>query len=131
MDTARHPLGLLAAITLTILVAVGALLMGAFLVAIAAGAVPILSSPNLAAVAVVGAAAAAYGALAVIAATGLWLLRAWAWPLAAAVHAIALTGVLIAATTGGPGVHITAGIALSAAGLVALLQARTRDALVR
>jgi hypothetical protein len=129
MDSNRHPLGLLVASSLTLVVALGAILLGAFLFAIAAGAVPILDSPRAAVVAVVGVASLAYGVVALVAAAALWMRRAWAWPLAAAVHLIALSGVLVASATGGPGAHIAAGVTLSAAGFAALVPEETRRAL--
>jgi hypothetical protein len=131
MDSNRHPLGLLVASSLTLVVALGAILFGAFLLAIAAGAVSILDSPRAAVVAVVAVGSIAYGVIALTAAVALWARRAWAWPLTAAVHVIALSGVLVAAATGGPGAHIVAGVTLSAAGLAALVPEETRRAIPR
>lgn len=125
-----RPLTLLVASTLTLVVAVGAVLFGGFLLAIAAGAVALLDDVGMTSPAgLVGVAALAYGGLALVAAAGLWAERAWSWPLAAAVQLVTLTGVIVAASTGGGGPHTTVGLALSMAGLAALLAPDTRRAL--
>jgi hypothetical protein len=129
MDSNRHPLGLLIASGLTLVVAIGAILFATFLFAIAAGVVPILDSPRAALVAVLAVMSLGYGVAAFVAAAALWKRRSWAWPLAAAVHLIALSGVLIAAATGGTGAHTAAGVTLSAVGLAALVPEETRRAL--
>jgi hypothetical protein len=133
-DRAMHarPIPLLLAVTLTLVIAAGALLFGAFLLAVAAGVVPILSGGGPLSVAgLVGAASVAFGLVAVVAAGALWSERGWSWPLAASIHLVALVGVLVALSTGGPGTHVVAGLALSAGGLAALGTAATRQALAR
>jgi hypothetical protein len=123
---------LLLAVTLTLVVAAGALLFGAFLLAIAAGLVALLSGAGpLSVVGFVGGTAVAYGLVAIVAAAALWTGRAWSWPLAAAIHLVALVGVLVALSTGGFGSHIVAGLALSLAGLAALVSSNTRAGLGR
>ena len=118
---------LLLAVALTLVVAAGAMLFGAFLLAIAAGLVALLAGAGpLSVVGFVGGTAVAYGLVAIVAAAALWTGRAWSWPLAAAVHLVALVGVLGAWSTGGFGSHIVAGLALSLAGLAALVSSMTR-----
>lgn len=127
-----RPIPLVLAVTLTLVVAAGALLFGAFLLAIAAGYVAILSgSGPLSVVGLIGAASIAYAFAAIVAAVALWAERAWSWPLAAAIHLVALVGVLVALSTGGFGSHIVAGLALSAGGLAALAPSSTRETLWR
>ena len=128
---ASRPLPLLISTVLTMVVAFGAVLFGAFLVAIAAGAVPILDGSTSGIVGVLAAVSIGYGALALVASIALWIGRAWAWPLAAAIHLIAFVGVLVALSTGGFGTHIVAGLTLSAGGLAALAPTSTREALWR
>jgi hypothetical protein len=124
-----RPLPLLLASTLTLVVAIGALLFGAFLVAVAAGAVGFLANGGAtSAAALVGGASIAFGLLAVLAAVGLWGRRGWALPLAGSIHLIALLGVLAAASTSPFGAHIAGGLALSLGGLAALAAPSTREA---
>ncbi len=121
-------IALLLAITLTLVVAAGALLFGAFLLAIATGLVALLTGAGpFSVVGFLGVSAVAYGLVAIVAAAALWTGRAWSWPLAAAIHLVALVGVLVALSTGGFGSHIVAGLALSLAGLAALVSSGTRD----
>ena len=129
---AARPPSLLLATTLTLIVALGASVFGAFFLAIAAGLVPFLGSANaLGPAGVLGAVTIGYGVLAVVAAAGLWTHRAWAWPLATTIHLVAFVGVLIALETGGTGSHILAGLALTGGGLAALVPPSTREALWR
>ena len=128
---ASRPLALLISTVLTMVVAIGAMLFGVFLVAIATGALARLDSATSAIVAVQAALSIGYGALALIASIALWDGRAWAWPLAAAIHLIAFVGVLIGLSTGGFGAHIVADLTLSAGGLAALAPTSTREALWR
>lgn len=121
---------LLLAVTLTLVVSAGALLFGAFLLAVAAGLVALLAGGGpFSLVGFLGGISVAYGLVAIVAAAALWSGRAWSWPLAAAIHLIALVGVLVALSTGGVGSHIVAGLALSVAALAALLSSGTRDTL--
>lgn len=121
---------LLLAVALTLVVAAGALLFGAFLLAVAAGVVALLAGAGpFSLVGLLGGTSVAYGLVAIVAAAALWAGRAWSWPLAGAIHVIALVGVLVAWSTGGFGSHIVAGLALSLAGLAALLSTATRDTL--
>lgn len=118
---------LVLAVTLTLVVAAGALFFGTFLLAIAAGLVALLTGTGpLSVVGFLGGTAVAYGVIAIVAAAALWAGRAWSWPLAAAIHLVALLGVMVAWSTGGLGSHIVAGLALSLAGLAAL-GASSRD----
>jgi hypothetical protein len=131
-DMVRLPLLLLVASTMTLVVAFGAFLFGAFFLAIAAGAIEFYGNTGyLSPVGLIGAASITYGALALIAAGGLAAQRAWAWVLAAMVHVVALTGILAALATSGFGVHIAAGLLLVLGGLAGLVPASTREALWR
>lgn len=125
-----RPLPLLLASTLTLVVAIGALLLGVFLVAVAAGAVAFLANGGATSpAALVGAASIAFGLLAAVAAAGLWVRRAWALPLAGSIHLIAFLGVLAAASTSPFGAHIAGGLVLTLGGLAALAAPTTREAL--
>ena len=105
-----RPLPLLLASTFTLVVAVGALLFGAFFVAVAAGAIGFFTTVGPTSPAgLVGIASIVFGVLAIVGAAGLWARRAWAWPLAASVHLIAFLGVLAAASTSPFGAHIVGG----------------------
>ena len=124
-----RPLPLLLAASFTLVVAVGALLFGAFFVAVAAGAIGFFTTVGITTPAgLLGIAAIAYGALAVAGAVGLWTRRAWAWPLAASVQLIAFLGVLAAASTSAFGAHIAGGLALALGGLTSLAWPSTRMA---
>jgi hypothetical protein len=126
----RRPLSLLGATVLTATVALGALLFGAFFVAIAAGAIGFFVRVGFGGLAgAIGVASLAYGLTAVLAAGGLWLRRAWAWPLAALIHLVALLGILVAASEGGFGAHIGAGLALAIGGIGSLTSPSVRETL--
>lgn len=125
----RPPFHLLAAVVLTALVGVGAMLFGAFALAIALGAISLLAGAGLSSVVgILGMTSVAFGAAAVIGAVALWREASWAVPLVAFIHVATLAGVLIALETSGSGPHITGGLVVSIAGLAALTVEVTSDA---
>jgi hypothetical protein len=125
----RPPIHLLAAVVLTALVGVGAMLFGAFAVAVSLGAISLLAGAGVSGVVgILGLTSFAFGAAAVLGAVALWREASWAVPLAAFIHVATLAGVLIALETSGPGPNITGGLVVSIAGLAALAVEATSDA---
>jgi hypothetical protein len=125
----RPPFHLLTAVVLTALVGVGAMLFGAFALAIALGAISILAGAGVSGVVgMLGLASFAFGTAAHVGSIGLWREAAWAVPLAAFIHVATLAGVLIALETSGSGAHITAGLVVTIGGLAALAVEATSDA---
>jgi hypothetical protein len=105
----------------TTIVGLGALGFALLLFAIAQSGIGTLRLPGVGSVLVALAVVTAlFGAVALGAAIGLWRGAGWAVVVGAIVHATALTGVLVAAETGGVGPHIVAGTFLTVAGLLTL-----------
>jgi hypothetical protein len=120
---------LLMAVVLVALTGVAALFVGVLLVAVAAGAIPLLAGGVHPFVWVVAAAVLSFGVAGVIAAVGLWRQRAWAWPLAAGVQLLGLLGAVIAVATSGPQLPTLLGLAMVAVGLAAVVAPDTRRGL--
>lgn len=105
----------------TAIVGLGALGFAVLLLALAQSGIGTIRLPGVGSILVALALVTAlYGAAAIGAAIGLWRGAAWAVAVGAIVHAVALTGVLVAADTSGVGPHIVAGAFLTVAGLLTL-----------
>jgi hypothetical protein len=120
---------LLLAVVLVALTGVAALFVGVLLIAVAAGAIPLLAGGVHPFVWMVAAAAVGFGVAAVVAAIGLWRQLAWAWPLAAGVQLVGTLGAVIAVATSGPQLPTLLGLAMVAVGSIAVFAPDTRRAL--
>jgi hypothetical protein len=120
---------LLLSVVLVALTGVAALFVAVLLIAVAAGAIPLLAGGVHPFVWVVAAAAVVFGVTGVVAAVGLWRRLAWAWPLAAGVQLVGTLGAVIAIDSSGPQLPTLLGLAMVAVGLAAVVAPDTRRGL--
>jgi hypothetical protein len=130
MDT--RPVTLALAAVLLAVIGAGVGFVGAFLLAIAAGAIPLLDSSGglLAPVGLLGMAAVVAAVLVLVASTALWLRRAWAWAVSLAIAVAGVIGAVIAISTAGSQVPNLIGLVMTV-GATALLVAPSTRAAVR
>jgi hypothetical protein len=120
---------LLLSVVLVALTGIAALFVGVLLLAVAAGAIPVLAGGVHPILWVVVAAALAFGLAGVVAAVGLWRQRAWAWPVAVGVLSVGTMGAVVAVASSGPQRPTLIGLGMVVAGIVTVVSSDTRRAL--
>jgi hypothetical protein len=128
--TAR-PIALVAAVVLMAIIGVGVTFVGLLMLAVAAGAVALLSPAGgvLGFVGLLGVGSLVAGLIVFIVAGGLWIGRAWGWVASLAVAAVSVIGAIVAISTAGAQVPLQLGLVLCAGTVALLLAPSTREAI--
>jgi hypothetical protein len=119
-----------AAVALLAVIGTGVVLVGVFLLAIAAGAVALLDPVGgvLGMVGLLGVASIAAGIAVYVAAAGLWMRRGWAWYASLAIAVAAVGGALVALDSAGPQLPLEVGLVLASGTVGLLVSPQTRSA---